>query len=237
MIVALALGLMIDGVFTSSPSKTAARPTAGSVSVPVGELATQYETYWTEYQSAAERVDQTASSLSSDMTKQIQRYETDANTYSANEYGFGCDSVTITGSNPNAYSDCVSQEEETASNALNDEAAANTQYTQDRQQLVALDGPVSEDIDTFVQQLADMPWPRGPLRSAAEHLIISLTDERTDLAQEVNALNDFDSTAGDAWSEQYTSAESDVEDATIALEGALGLPAPPPSNSARSAQA
>jgi len=160
------------------------------------------------------------------MAKQEQRAQTDANTYSADSFGSGC---TVSASDLSAYSTCVSQEQQAATSAENDETAANAQIAQDRSQIEGTDGSLSSNIDTFVQQLGDMSWPVN-IKTDVARLVNSLVKYRTDTSLEVNALTDGDDLAGNTYSARATVDDSNVQNATLVLNAALGIPAPPASS-------
>jgi hypothetical protein len=221
----LAGGIAVGAV--SSSAKTS-RVSIPATTVPIGELAAQYERDWAQYQSAGAQIDKSASAISADITKQEQRYQTDANTYSSDVLGSGC---SISLADPTGYSTCVSQDEQAATNALNDEDAAEAAFAQDRAQLLGLDGPVSTNINTFVQELLGMAWPKS-LQADADQLENSMAQFRSDLAQEVNALNENDAVTGDAYSAQVTADESNAENAGLVLSAKLGINPPPASTNA-----
>jgi len=199
--------------------------------VSLSQLAAQYLSYSDHYRSSTEQVDQTLQSLSEDITHQEQRKQTDEDTYATDEYGLGC-TGSISLSDPGAYSVCVNQEEQAATNAEDDEAAAQAQITGDVQQAAGLDSTISENIDTLVQELAGMAWPNESIRRDVEQLSAALVSYRSDLAQQANALGAFDLQAEEEYSARATADDSNVQNASLVVNAALGLRTPNPAPSA-----
>lgn len=208
----------VGGSPVIATSHYSARPTEASAS----DLAAQYTPADRQVRAGQRRLDQESLGLTSDIVGQEQRIQNDSITYSANEFGLDC-AASVSVANVEAYGTCVDEEEQTATDAETDIAAANTRLADDRQQLTALITSLSGAVGNLVQQLARLPWPTTKLRGDAEALSAALTAERTDLEQELSAFEGANDWSGEHFSVQVTADGSVVGQAADVLDAALGI--------------
>jgi hypothetical protein len=111
-----------------------------------------------------------------DITKQNQRLQQDATTYQANEFGLGCNAADFS-----TYESCVHGEEQAATSAENDEAAADAQLQRDVQQYSSASSTFETSLSNFISQIVDLPWP-GSMTTDVGNLLGMARKFRSDLA-------------------------------------------------------
>lgn len=222
-VLVLALGSSGNGDRRTQRANT----TLGASSAPDTEasqsispsLVAQYQQDTAQYLSAWSSANTEVGSASADITKQKERYASDQTTYTSNEFGSGC---TI-GTDFDAYSSCLAQEQQTASGALQDENSAVAAEKADVQQEITADQQIQDALATYVQELDSLEWPPVAQEQAATYAQ-ELTDYREAEAQIATDLaNGVDITAD---SESLTTISSNVTTAGINLATVLGIPPP-----------
>jgi hypothetical protein len=218
-------------VVGGSGSKTPGSPvalTGGATATTVNPLpavASAYEGYLNQATAAMNPLNTAVNAEGVDITKQDERAESDATTYTTDEFGGGC---TGDISDYTAYDSCVSQEEQAAASALSDENAANAAGRTDQQQQANQDQQEEGDISTFVQQLDSISWPSS-VEDVASNLEQALSNDRDVLAQDATDLADAQNFSISADNEALSTATSDVSTELINMATALGIS--PPSSS------
>jgi len=223
---------VVAGVVIASRKSGPKAPATGSSQSPstiaghpetVAQLRTQYLRYINAYADAQTQVSQKLAPISTDIAKQQQRAKNDAATYAADKAGAGC---KVNTADPSASSACVGQEAQSATNAQNDEAAANTRLAADRMKSVAVGRIGSNNVNTFVQRLNSIPWT-GDLKADAEKLVTGLVQYRAEFDRELTALSKNHTAAVNADASKATVFFTQTQNATQALNTALGVPPPP----------
>jgi len=182
VIAAVVLALVLGKSTPKSPAATSDR-TPSTTSQPSGAslvaTAQQYESALSTETAANQAWVAASGPIVADETKQNQRLQQDQATYNSNVDGLRCNAADFS-----TYESCVQQDEQSASSAQNDEAAATAQIQTDYEQYSTNVNTYETAISTFISQVASITtWP-SPMTSDVNSLLTSARTLRGDLAQE-----------------------------------------------------
>jgi hypothetical protein len=127
--------------------------------------------------SASQAAVANSATVTADITKQNQRLQQDENTYDSNVAASGCMFTDP------AYESCAQSEEQMATNAQSDEAAATAQIQADEQQYSSGAATLETALSTFIGQVVTISWP-SQLNSAAGVLVTAARQYRNDVADQ-----------------------------------------------------
>ncbi len=180
--IALAVGVW---ALASGGGQHAPQTSSGSVSAPPGVSAAALASLNQQFLSdlATESVANHAyaaafQGATSDINTQDQRIQQDQTTVSSNEGGVGCNPADFT-----SYGSCAQSEDQQASTAQNDEAAATAQIQTDYQQYASAASTYEAAVSAFVGQLVALPWP-AQMNAPVNAVVGTARQFRNDLAQE-----------------------------------------------------
>ncbi len=178
--VVVGLVLVISGGSgkTAQTASSAAAPPATTNGPALLSLARQYGSALATETAAAQGAFSASGVELSDITKQNQRIQQDQTTYNGNSYGAGCSVVDFS-----TYESCVQGEEQQASNAQTDEAAANAQIQTDEQQYASTASTLEAALSAFIGQVVAMPWPAS-MTTSIENMLRAARQYRNDVAQQ-----------------------------------------------------
>jgi len=165
---------------TTTHAASSAASAAHSIAAAQAALVTLANA-WVSARNTEVAANQTATAASNnivaDETKQNQRIQQDQTTVQQDEFGLACDSQITSPT----YSTCVVGDDQAATNAQKDEAAANAQLQTDSQQLTTNASTYGAAISTFLGQIADMPWPNS-MQSIVTNLVTTAQTFRADVS-------------------------------------------------------
>jgi len=222
IVIGLVLTLVLANSGHNTPAPvTNALPGGKTTGENVSAIGSTYASYTSQFNQASTTGYSAISSAASDIASQDGRIQSDATTYSTNEFGTGCASET---GSLNSYDSCLSQEQRTAANALIDEDTADAVEKTDISEEVTADGAFQIAITTYGQQLGNIEWPE-PLQNIAANLEQDLSNERDGLSETTTAVDEGQGIAAD----KQALVEIASEVTTQQLNMATALRLPPPS--------
>jgi hypothetical protein len=188
--------------------------------------AKTYEAFLSQYEAAWRPLSAAITTATAAVTIQDQRLQSDAATYSSNEYGVGCRPNIV---NPGYYKSCLSGEDQDAQSAVDDERAAAVAKKEDLAQQIESIDTMESAINVFVQELNSVSWPP------------SVAPVESNLTQSLDQYGESYAKAGvglsygqplSAYSQSISAVESTAT--TQLTDMATALHIPPPSIPAQS---
>jgi hypothetical protein len=151
----------------------------------------------------------------SDITKQDQQIQQDQTTYNSDLYGSGCDPANLSG-----YESCVQSEEQQASSAESDVAAANAQIQNDYQQYATSANTYGGALSSFIGQVVGMPWPPS-MNPSVNEMVMAARQFRSDLAQQAAVTSSTPSATVSAINAQAGTDIGNFDDSISVTKAAL----------------
>ena len=187
-------------------------------------LASQWTGYTTSFISAAGQENAAVIAAAGGMQKQAQRVTTDTTTASSDLAGSNC-AALITSTDYSAYSTCISQDDQAATQAENDENAANATSQQDLDTIDSQVSSLNGLVHTYVSQMRAMSWTPA-LQGEAGSLAAGLSKWGNDWQQIGDITGTNASEIGPLLTSTLAQDKASWEDAMVALASSLGVTNP-----------